>query len=73
MHMACRQVRLAERFKWVATHGVEDDEILNGLPEDLQIKIKYHVCGDRLKEVQILLVLLFVIYEFVKHTRVKCI
>jgi hypothetical protein len=47
----CRQVRLAERFKWVATHGVEDDEILDGFSEDLQIKIKCHVCGDLLKEV----------------------
>lgn len=49
--LACRQVRLAERFRWVATHGVEDDEILNGFTEDLQIKIKSHVCSDLLKEV----------------------
>lgn len=48
-----KQVRLAERFKWVATHGVEDDEILDGFSEDLQIKIKCHVCGDLLKEVRL--------------------
>ena len=68
--MACRQVRLAERFKWVAFHGVEDDEILNGFSEDLQIKIKCHVCGDFLKEVSNPSCLALCCYESVNCVRI---
>jgi len=52
-------VRLAERFKWVITRGVDDGEILTGLPEDLQTEIKCHLCSDLLKEVETLHASLF--------------
>lgn len=52
-------MRLAERFKWVTTRGVEDNEILAGLPEDLQMSIKCHLCFELLKEVETLLASLF--------------
>jgi cyclic nucleotide gated channel len=48
-----RQVRVAERFRWVTTRGVDDGEILSGLPEDLQMAIKCHLCRQLLKEVRL--------------------
>lgn len=55
MFMGCRQVRVAERFRWVTTRGVDDGEILSGLPEDLQMAIKCHLCRQLLKEVDLFL------------------
>lgn len=48
-----KKVRQAERFNWVSTQGVEDEEILRQLPEDLQMTIKCHVCENLLKEVRL--------------------
>ena len=36
----CRKVRQAERYKWAATRGVNEGELLEGLPEDLHKEIR---------------------------------
>lgn len=39
-----RQVRQAERYNWAATRGVNEEILLENLPEDLQRNIKNHLC-----------------------------
>ncbi|CAM8915442.1 unnamed protein product [Rhodiola kirilowii] len=38
-----RQVREAERYNWVATRGVNEEQLLENLPEDLQKGIRRHL------------------------------
>ncbi|KAG6406487.1 hypothetical protein SASPL_134090 [Salvia splendens] len=38
-----RQVRAAERFNWSATRGVNEDTLIENLPEDLQREIRRHL------------------------------
>ncbi|XP_077236250.1 putative cyclic nucleotide-gated ion channel 20, chloroplastic [Tasmannia lanceolata] len=38
-----RQVRQLERFNWAATRGVNEEELLENLPEDLQREIRRHL------------------------------
>lgn len=38
-----RLVRQSERFNWAATQGVNEDMLLDKLPEDLQRKIRRHL------------------------------
>uniref|UniRef100_A0A0E0HMJ9 Cyclic nucleotide-binding domain-containing protein n=1 Tax=Oryza nivara TaxID=4536 RepID=A0A0E0HMJ9_ORYNI len=40
-----RRVRSAERFSWVATRGVNEEELLSNLPEDIQRGIRRHFFG----------------------------
>ncbi|BAF10182.1 probable cyclic nucleotide-gated ion channel 20, chloroplastic [Oryza sativa Japonica Group] len=37
-----RRVRRAERFTWAATQGVNEEELLSNLPEDIQRDIRRH-------------------------------
>lgn len=37
-----RQVKQAERFSWAATRGVNEEELLENLPEDIQREIRRH-------------------------------
>lgn len=37
-----RQVRQAERFSWAATRGVDERELMENLPDDLQREIRRH-------------------------------
>lgn len=37
-----RQVKNAERFTWAATSGVDEEELIQNLPEDLQRDIRRH-------------------------------
>ncbi|URE45133.1 cNMP [Musa troglodytarum] len=37
-----RKVRQAERFSWAATRGVNEEELLENLPEDIQREIRRH-------------------------------
>ncbi|KAM4106464.1 hypothetical protein ACB094_04G067200 [Castanea mollissima] len=39
-----RQVRQAERYNWAATRGVNEEMLLENLPEDLQRDIRRHLC-----------------------------
>lgn len=41
--LLCRQVRQAERFNWAATRGVNEEVLLENLPEDLQRDIRRHL------------------------------
>ncbi|XP_040998456.1 probable cyclic nucleotide-gated ion channel 20, chloroplastic isoform X2 [Juglans microcarpa x Juglans regia] len=38
-----RQVRQAERYNWAATRGVNEEKLLENLPEDLQRDIRRHL------------------------------
>ncbi|GAB4825413.1 hypothetical protein Ancab_008286 [Ancistrocladus abbreviatus] len=39
-----QSIRKYERYKWLATKGVDEECLLNRLPTDLQRKIKRHLC-----------------------------
>lgn len=43
INFPCRQVRQAERYNWAATRGVNEDMLLENLPEDLQREIRRHL------------------------------
>ncbi|KAF8397705.1 hypothetical protein HHK36_016627 [Tetracentron sinense] len=44
-------VRRYNQYKWVATRGVDEEAILQGLPMDLRRDIKRHLCLDLLRGV----------------------
>lgn len=41
--LSCRRVRQAERYNWAATRGVNEEMLLENLPEDLQREIRRHL------------------------------
>lgn len=43
MVILCRQVRQAERYNWAATRGVNEEMLMENLPEDLQREIRRHL------------------------------
>lgn len=43
MLVSCRKVRQAERYNWAATRGVNEEMLLENLPEDLQREIRRHL------------------------------
>lgn len=47
----CRSVRATERLKWGATRGVEENELLCGLQEDLRSKIKQFISLELVRKV----------------------
>ncbi|XP_057855168.1 probable cyclic nucleotide-gated ion channel 20, chloroplastic [Cryptomeria japonica] len=51
------RVRQSERFKWAANQGVNEEELMEALPEDLQREIRRHLCLDLLKKVRIFTVM----------------
>eukprot|EP00249_Psilotum_nudum_P024564 c29222_g2_i2 orf=140-2212(+) len=48
-----RRVREAERFKWAANRGVNEEELLKTLPEDLQKEIRRFLCLGLVKRVRL--------------------
>eukprot|EP00250_Pteridium_aquilinum_P005153 c15291_g1_i1 orf=200-2506(+) len=48
-----RKVREAERFKWAANRGVDEQELLNGLPEDIELEIRKALCLELIKKVRL--------------------
>nr|KYP39022.1 hypothetical protein KK1_039695 [Cajanus cajan] len=38
-----RRVRMAERYNWAATRGVNEEMLMENLPEDLQTDIRRHL------------------------------
>ncbi|XP_023746648.1 cyclic nucleotide-gated ion channel 17 [Lactuca sativa] len=46
-----KRVRRFVQYKWVATRGVHEDVILNGLPADLRRDIQRHLCLDLVRRV----------------------
>lgn len=55
--LSCRQVRNAERYNWSATQGVNEELILENLPEHLQRNIRRHLF-EFVKKVRSIFVLL---------------
>ena len=43
MVILCRQVHQAERYNWAATRGVNEEMLMENLPEDLQREIRRHL------------------------------
>jgi len=39
----CRKVREAERYNWAASRGVNEEILMENLPEDLQREIRRHL------------------------------
>ncbi|CAM6089431.1 unnamed protein product [Calypogeia fissa] len=48
-----KRVKEAGRFRWVATGGVEEQELIGDLPEDLQKDIQRYLCLDLVKKVRL--------------------
>ena len=45
------RVRRFVQYKWVATRGVDEEDILRGLPTDLRRDIQRHLCLDLVRRV----------------------
>ncbi|XP_057983747.1 protein CNGC15b-like isoform X2 [Malania oleifera] len=50
-HELKQSVRRYEQYKWIATRGVDEEAILEGLPVDLRRDIKRHLCLDLVRRV----------------------
>lgn len=48
-----RKVRQAERFKWAANKGVDEEQLLKDLPEDIEKEIRKALCLDLIKKVRL--------------------
>lgn len=48
-----RKVRQAERYKWATSRGVNEDQLLGGLPEDLHKEIRRELALEYVKRVRI--------------------
>lgn len=46
-----QQVRRFVQYKWLATRGVDEEDILSGLPADLRRDIQRHLCLDLVRRV----------------------
>lgn len=46
-----QSVRKYDQYKWVATRGVDEEALLEGLPLDLRRDIKRHLCYDLVRRV----------------------
>lgn len=44
-------IRRYDLYKWITTHGVDEESILKGLPLDLRRDIKRHLCVDLVRRV----------------------
>lgn len=53
------RVRRFVQYKWVATRGVEEEEILRSLPLDLRRQIQRHLCLALVRRVSFSVSLLF--------------
>lgn len=62
-----RRVRHAERFTWAATQGVNEEELLSNLPEDIQRDIRRHFFRFLNKVCNMLAAVLFNTVYFSQH------
>lgn len=46
-----QNVRRYDQYRWVTTRGVDEEDILKGLPMDLRRDIKRHLCLDLVRQV----------------------
>lgn len=47
-----QSVRKYDQYRWVATRGVDEEALLQGLPLDLRRDIKRHLCYDLVRRVR---------------------
>lgn len=57
-HGLKQSVRKYDQYRWVATRGVDEESILDGLPTDLRRDIKRHLCLDLVRQVRMIIVIL---------------
>ncbi|GAA0152418.1 ligand-gated ion channel [Lithospermum erythrorhizon] len=50
-HELRQSVRKYDQYKWMATHGVDEESLLRELPLDLRRDIKRHLCYDLVRRV----------------------
>jgi cyclic nucleotide gated channel len=48
-----QSVREYDQYKWLATRGVREEELLNTLPTDLRREIKRHLCLSLVRRVSL--------------------
>ncbi|XP_030526794.1 protein CNGC15b-like [Rhodamnia argentea] len=48
-----QSIRKYDQYRWVATRGVDEESILQGLPMDLRRDIKRHLCLDLVRRVHL--------------------
>ena len=61
------RVRRYQQYKWQLTRGVEEENLLQSLPKDLQRDITRHLCLSLLKSVRVYLLIFF----FLRHPFVQ--
>ncbi|GAV75872.1 cNMP_binding domain-containing protein [Cephalotus follicularis] len=49
-----QSVRKYDYYRWLATRGVDEESLLQGLPMDLRRQIKRHLCYDLLRRVPLI-------------------
>lgn len=57
-HELKQSVRKYDQYRWVATRGVDEESILDGLPMDLRRDIKRHLCLDLVRQVRMIIAIL---------------
>ena len=48
-----QRVRNYEQHRWMATWGIDEGDMIQSLPEGLRRDIKYHLCLDFVRQVDI--------------------
>lgn len=56
------RVRCYDQYKWLATRGVEEENLIQNLPKDLRRDIKRHLCLALVKRVNFFSFLSIYIY-----------
>jgi cyclic nucleotide gated channel len=46
-----QSIRQYDQYRWLATRGVDEEALLNGLPTDLRREIKRHLCLSLVRNV----------------------
>ncbi|XP_010031973.2 protein CNGC15b [Eucalyptus grandis] len=46
-----QSIRTYDQYKWVTTRGVDEEDLLQGLPKDLRREINRHICFDLVRRV----------------------
>lgn len=57
-HELRERVRKHDLYKWITTRGVDEEEILKALPQDIRREIKRYVCAELVRRVSFLFLFL---------------
>ena len=52
------RVRRFVQYKWLATRGVDEEEILQALPLDIRREMQRHLCLNLVRRVSVLLIVI---------------